>query len=165
MNNMFSFEKFIAGALIYYPKIDEFDMEILFTEFKKKSPNIKITKVFNLNLIGNYVYVNNGYIMLKPNLTLDTYVTSMEKTIRELFRDLAGTNINEFFQTFLREDFILQKIALYKHLSLENEFLEEEKEAIIELLKQGYLKKDKQVLSLSRKGLIKIANNKKEVIL
>lgn len=98
------YESFIAGALLWFPSVELYDMEVLLNELK-----LEVLHNFDTKRISDYVEgLYSGRVALKKGLTLDS-VLDDGHTLREKLSEIAGENVLERFKKFNVERYLLNK--------------------------------------------------------
>ena len=91
-----TYDSIVAGALLKMEEIDNIDFSLLVENFEKETKQ-KVTKLWDdLYLdLGNYIKkLQNGIIRLKDGVTLDGYIETEHRTLREKLQEVAGNEIN-----------------------------------------------------------------------
>lgn len=97
-----TYDSIVAGALLKMEEIDNIDFSLLVENFEKETKQ-KVTKLWDdLYLdLGNYIKkLQNGIIKLKDGVTLDDYIETEHRTLREKLQEVAGNEINKYFENF-----------------------------------------------------------------
>lgn len=97
-----TYDSIVAGALLKMEEIDNIDFSLLVENFEKETKQkvIKLWDDLYLDL-GNYIKkVQTGIIRLKDGVTLDDYIETEQRTLREKLQEAAGNEINKYFENF-----------------------------------------------------------------
>lgn len=134
-------EQLIAGALLYFDNVSSLDISLLKDDFLKKNPDYQFSDM-RIDYLKNYIVINEGKISLKEGLSLESYISENESTLRKRLEQIAGAHIRKYLETFEIEEFMLRKIERCSGVredDIENVFCKKQQEQLKQLDEKGYL--------------------------
>lgn len=137
------YEPFIAGALLKFELIDNIDFSLLIEDFQRKT-NINVKGIlFNLDNVGKYIKLEKD-ISLRDGISLDSFIEEENCTLREKLHEIAGDNVNNYFESINVKSYYHKKAKELKEnkekaLNTANVLLiSENQEDYDELVKYGF---------------------------
>lgn len=152
--------RIIAEALLLdFENISNMDIKLLAKSFLEKNPHYEFDSSSSVDIL-KYIRIENDKISLKDGLNLDSYIIEDKMKLRTKLQEIAGDIVINHFQDFDLNKFILKKIYCYssiKSTKIKDMFCKKEQPKLIELVKNGYVKRSDIEIKLTDAGKLELA--------
>ena len=151
-------EQLIAGAILKFGNVSSLDISLLEKDFSLKYPDTELGPI-QFDDLFSYIEINNGII----SLTCD-----LDEEFKKKLNTIAGKTVNEYFDKFDMEEYVLRKIEHIdgvKEEEISKKFGKNQKDTIEQLVEKGLLESvwvkhcvydDYKEVRLSTKGNVKL---------
>lgn len=161
-----NYESLIAQALLYFKKLDSYDINLLIKMIKKDEEYTYVDS--SLKDIDNLLFVGDKEIKLKDGYNFETKINGVLNSykVKDKLENESNEFAREFFKKLKLDYFVMKKILLIENVSIgfiKSTFNDIEIKEIEKLLNLGYLRinfndnifyTDLQEISISKYGTL-----------
>lgn len=111
MDQIEYYKPVLVGALLYFTSLDTVDFNLLVKDYETKTHKMMESVCSSSpHHLGKYIEgLRNGTIKLKDGVSLDDFIEEEHRTLREMFVELAGSTIDDYYSGFNIEAFQKKK--------------------------------------------------------